>query len=156
MRSSINKILVIAVILLLIVNIALLVFVWKGNKKEEPKHPQGNGPFETMAKELNMSEQQKADYKNLRDEHFARVRPLFDTIRQYRTSFFKMIRDTNVTDDSLNNYSKRIAEKQAIIDKMTFDHFKKVRALFNGDQQRQFDDYMQKVLQRRRDTTNRR
>ena len=156
MRSPINKILVIAVILLLIVNIALLVFVWKGNKKEELKRPQGNGPFETMAKELNMSEQQKTDYKNLRDEHFGKVRPLFDTIRQYRTSFFKMIKDTNITDDSLNNYSKRIAEKQAIIDKMTFDHFKKVRALFSGDQQKQFDDYMQKVLQRRRDTTNRR
>ena len=155
MRSSTNKILAIAVILLLVVNIVLLIFIWKG-KKPEPKHPQGNGAFETMAKELNMTEQQKNDYKKLRDEHFARVRPLFDSIRQYRVFFFKMVRDTTTNDDSLNSYNKKVADIQAMIDKMTFEHFRKVRTLFSGDQQRQFDEYMQKMMQRRRDSTNRR
>ena len=156
MRPSTNKILVAAVTLLLIVNIGLLIFIWKGNSKSEPKHPQGNGAFETMAKELSMTEQQKNEYKKLRDEHFARIRPLFDSIRQYRSSFFKMIGDTAINEDSLNGYSKRIAEKQTIIDKMTFEHFKKLRALFSIDQQKQFDEYMQKMMQRRRDSTNRR
>lgn len=156
MKSSINKILAVAVILLLAVNTVLLIFIWKGKNKHEPRHSQGNGAFETMAKELSMSEQQKNDYKKLRDEHFARVRPLFDSIRQYRASFFKMVRDTTSSEDSLNVYSKRVAEKQATIDKMTFEHFKKVRALFSGDQQKQFDEYMQKMMQRRRDSSNRR
>jgi len=156
MRASTNKILAIAVILLLIVNIVLLIFIWKGNNRSEPKHPQGNGAFETMAKELNMTEQQKNDYKKLRYDHFAKVRPLFDSIRQYRTSFFKMVRDTTSNEDSLNSYSKRVAEIQATIDKMTFEHFRKVRSLFSGDQQKQFDEYMQKMMQRRRDSTNRR
>ena len=154
MRSSTNKILAIAVILLLVVNFVLLIFIWKG-KKEEPKRPTGNGAFETMAKELNMTDQQRTNYKKLRDEHFARVRPLFDSIRQYRTSFFRMVRDTASNDDSVDAYSKRVAEIQAMIDKMTFEHFKKVRTLFSGDQQKQFDDYMQKMMQRRRDSTNR-
>ena len=156
MKSSINKILAVAVILLLIVNTVLLIFIWKGKNKHEPRRLQGNGAFEAMAKELSMSEQQKNDYKKLRDEHFARVRPLFDSIRQYRASFFKIIRDTTSSEDSLNVYSKRVAEKQATIDKMTFEHFKKVRALFSGDQQKQFDEYMQKMMQRRRDSSNRR
>ena len=155
MRSSTNKILAIAVILLLVVNIVLLIFIWKG-KKSEPKHPQGNGAFETMTKELNMTEQQKNDYKKLRDEHFTKVRPLFDSIRQYRATFFKMVRDTASNDDSVNAYSKRVADIQAMIDKMTFDHFRKVRTLFSGDQQKQFDEYMLKMMQRRRDSTNRR
>lgn len=155
MRPSTNKILAIAVILLLVVNIVLLIFIWKG-KRAEPRHQQGNGAFETMAKELKMTEQQKNDYKKLRDEHFARVRPLFDSMRQYRTSFFKMVRDTALNDDSVNAYSKRVADIQAMIDKKTFDHFKKVRTLFSGDQQKQFDEYMQKMMQRRRDSTNRR
>ena len=156
MKSSTNKILVAAVTLLLIVNIGLLIFIWKGSSKSEPKHPQGNGAFETMVKELNMSEQQKNEYKKLRDEHFARIRPLFDSIRQYRSSFFKMVADTTINEESLNDYSKRVAEKQAIIDKMTFEHFKKLRALFSADQQKQFDEYMQKMMQRRRDSANRR
>src|SRR5215510_10288412 len=132
MKSSINKILAIAVILLLAVNIVLLFFIWKGKGKHEPKRQPGNG-FEMMAKELNMTEQQKNDYKKLREEHFARIRPLFDSIRQYRSSFFKMVKEAGITDDSLQAYSRRIAEKQAIVDKMTFEHFKKVRALFSED-----------------------
>src|SRR5689334_9921968 len=99
MKPSTNKILAVAVILLLVVNIVLLFFIWKG-KGAEPKHQQGNGAFETMAKELNMTEQQKNDYKKLREEHFARIKPLFDSIRQCRSSFFKMVRDTASNDDS--------------------------------------------------------
>jgi len=155
MKASVNKILAIAVILLLVINTILLIFIWKGKGKHEPKRQPGNG-FEMMAKELSMSEQQKNEYKKLREDHFARVRPLFDSIRQYRASFFKMVKEPAITDDSLEVYSKRIAEKQAIIDKLTFEHFKKVRALFNEDQQKQFDEYMQKMMQRRRDSANRR
>jgi len=155
MKASINKILAIAVILLLVTNTVLLIFIWKGKPRHEPKRQPGNG-FEMMAKELNMSEQQKNDYKKLREDHFASMRPLFDSIRQYRASFFKMVKDPNMNDDSVEAYSKHIAEKQAIIDKMTFEHFKKVRTLFTGDQQKQFDEYMQKMIQRRRDSTNRR
>ena len=153
MRSSVNKILAIAVVVLLCVNAFLLFQMWNGKSKQEPKRSPG-GPFETMVKELNMSEQQKNDYKKLREEHFARVRPLFDTMRQFRIAFFNMVKDSTANDDSLSYYSRKVAEKQAMIDKFTFDHFRKVRTLFSGDQQRQFDEYMQKVMQRRRDTTN--
>ena len=156
MKISSNRILSAAVVLLLVVNTVLLLFIWKGKDKPESRRSQGNSSFETMAKELNMTEQQKNDYKKMRDEYFATVRPLFDSIRQYRTAFFKMTRDSLIGDDSLIAYSKRVAEKQAIIDKLTFYQFKKVRTLFSGDQQKQFDEYLQKMTQRRRDTTNRR
>lgn len=156
MKSSINKLLAIAVILLLLINTVLLVFIWKEKEKPVLQHPQGNGgPFETMVKELNMTEQQKNDYKKLRDEHFAKVRPLFDSIRQIRSSLFKLVKDSTANDDSVSFYSKRIAEKQAIIDKLTLTHFQKVRKLFAPDQQIKFDEFMQKMIQRRRDTTNR-
>jgi len=155
MRSPVNKILAFAVVLLLVTNVILLIFIWKGKDKHEPKRPSGNGPFEAMVKELNMSERQKDDFKKLRDEHFAQVKPLFDSIRRYRSSFFEMIKDPRITKDSLIGYSKRVAEKQAMIDEMTFEHFKKVRALFSGDQQKQFDEYMQKMMQRRRDSASR-
>jgi hypothetical protein len=156
MKSSVNKILAVAVVLLLLVNIALLIFIWKGKEKQEPKRQPGNGPFEAMVKELNMDEQQKNEYKKLRDAHFATVRPLFDSIRQIRSSFFRMVKDSTANEDSLTLYSKRIAEKQAIVDKLTFEHFKKVRTLFSGDQQAKFDEFMQKMMQRRRDSASRR
>ncbi len=156
MRSY-NKILFIAVIVLLLVNIALLIFMWKGKQSDQTRRqPAANGPFETMASELNMTEQQKTQYKSLRDQHFSNIRPLLDSIREVRKYFLKLMQRANANDSDLASYSHRIAEKQAVIDRMTLDHFRKVRALFSGDQQKKFDDFIQKMMLRRRDTTNRR
>lgn len=156
MRSN-NKILAIAVIVLLLINVVLLLFMWKGKHPENSQRqsPQ-NSAVETMARELNMTDSQKTVYQKLRDEHLASVRPLFDSIREARKDFLKMMQSPGVNDSDLNNYSHRIAEKQAVIDRMTLDHFRKVRALFSGDQQKKFDDFIQKMMLRRRDTTNRR
>jgi hypothetical protein len=160
MKITSNKILSAAVLLLLVVNTVLLIFMWREKGKHSPRRSSGGGPFETMAKELNMTEQQKKDYQKLRDEHFAAIRPLFDSIREIRKEFMGLVKETNISSDSaLNVYSGRIARKQAIIDKLTFDHLQKARALFSGDQQKQFDEFVQKMMQqrmngpRRRDTT---
>lgn len=160
MKISSNKILSAAVILLLIVNTILLIFMWKGKSKHEPRHLQGGGPFETMVKELKMTEQQKNDYQKLRDEHLAAVKPLFDSIREVRKDFIQLVKETNVSDSALKAYSSRIARKQAIVDQLTLEHLKKARALFSGDQQKQFDEFVQKMMQqhmngqRRRDSTS--
>jgi Spy/CpxP family protein refolding chaperone len=152
-----NKILVIAVVVLLLTNLGLLFFMWKGKHTDQSKRqPATNSAVETMARELNMTESQKKNYQVLRDEHFARVRPLFDSIREARKDFLKMIQSPIINDSSVQAYSHRIAEKQAVIDRMTLDHFRKVRGLFSGEQQKKFDDFIQKMMLRRRDTTNRR
>ena len=156
MRSY-NKILVIAVIVLLLVNLALLLYMWKGRHPDQSKRqPAPNSAVETIARELSMTDSQKTVYQKLRDEHFANVRPLFDSIRETRKDFLKMMQSPSVNDSDLNRYSHRVAEKQAVIDRMTLDHFRKVRTLFSGDQQKKFDDFVQKMMLRRRDTTNRR
>ena len=64
MKSSSNKILTIAVVLLLIANIALVAFLVMGKNKKNSWHGGGGkgDPSEMMAKELNMTEQQKKDH----------------------------------------------------------------------------------------------
>ena len=61
-----NKILTIAVVLLLVVNVVMLVYMMKGRghrgmKKQGAKA----GPVEMMMKEMNMNEQQQTAFKNL-------------------------------------------------------------------------------------------
>jgi len=160
MKISSNKILSAAVILLLVVNTVLLVFMWRARERHDSKRPQGNSPFEMMVKELHLTDQQKNEYQKLRDEHLAAVKPLFDSIHEMRKDFMRFVKDSVVSDTALSNYSSRIAQKQAIIDRLTFDHLRKARTLFSGDQQKQFDDFVQKMMQqhmngpRRRDSTN--
>jgi periplasmic protein CpxP/Spy len=149
MRNN-NRILTIAVVLLLIANIALVAMMLMGKKGGRERRGERPEPAEMMAKELNMSEQQKAEYKQLRDEHFKNVRPYFDSVRVAKTAFFALTKEPNVSDSTIQAYSNRVAEKRAALDKVTFEHFRKVRSLFTPEQQPKYDSFIQKMMQRER------
>ena len=150
MKNSNNKILTIAVVLLLLTNITLVIFMVKGRNHHPRKGTGGKGePFEMMVKELNMTEQQQKEYKQLKEDHFKTIKPLFDSVRAAKTAFFSLIKDTAVNDSTVNVYSQRISERQSIIDKLTFDHFKRVRNLFTPEQQPKFDEFVKKMMQQR-------
>ena len=149
MNNSYNKILAIAVALLLITNLVLVFFMVTG-KKNSAGHDSKPDPSEMMVKELNMTEQQQGEYKQLKEEHMKNIRPLFDSVRAAKTAFFGLMKDTAASDSLIDVYNKRIYERQAIADKTTFAHFKKVRNLFTPEQQPRFDTFFQKMMQRNR------
>ncbi len=151
MKSSTTKILTIAVIVLLLVNIAMIIFMLnRGKHPHEGKNSRGKGndPFEVLAKELNMTDEQRATHLKFRDEYFNSVGPLFDSVRTAKQAYFALIKDENVNDSLLNSYANRIAERQLAADKLTFEHFRRVRALYNTDQQKKYDEFVQKMIQR--------
>jgi len=153
MKNPNNRILSIAVLLLLIANVVLVFMLVKG-KGLKPGSRSGKGePFEMMAKELKMTEQQKNDYKLLREEHQKAVKPLFDSLRAAKTAFYGLMKLDSVNDSLVNIYSLQIGEKQMAVDKAMFTHFKQVRTLFTSDQLPQYDSFMKKMMQRgRRDS----
>ncbi len=153
MRNSNNKILTIAVVLLLVANVALVAFMVMKKDKGGAKHAGKGDPAEMMAKELNMTEEQKKEHKLLKEEHLKNIKPLFDSVRVAKTAFYNLLKDSTVSDSTLNVYSQRIGEKQFAIDKLTFAHFKRIRNLFTAEQQPKFDEFVQKMMQRgRRDS----
>ncbi len=150
MKSSTTKILTIAVILLLLVNVAMLIFMLKGRGHHDfPRRDGKAGAFEMMVKELNMTEQQQTDFKKLKGDHFKNIGPVFDSIKTLKKSLFDLVKAETINDSVVSKYSSLIAEQQALVDKATINHFRQVRALFSGDQQKKFDDFVQKMMQRR-------
>ena len=151
MKTSTTKILTIAVILLLLVNIAMIIFMLnRGKRPHDGKNPRGKGndPFEMLAKELNMTNEQRSTHLKLRDEYFNSVRPLFDSVRTAKQAFFALIKETNINDSLVNSFANRIAERQLAADKLTFEHFRRVRGLYNPDQQKKYDELVLKMIQR--------
>lgn len=148
-----NRLLTIAVVLLLLVNVTMLIFMLKG-RGHHYKGNRGDGPFDEMVKELSMTEQQQSDFKKFKDEHFRSIRPVFDSVKTLKKSLFNLIKDENLNDSLVNHYSSLISEQRAIADKLTINHFHKVRNLLNADQQKKFEDFVQKMIQRgRKDST---
>ena len=154
MKNPTNKILAIAVVFLLLTNIALVIFMLNKKSQGDKRHGRVD-PFEVMVKELKMTEQQQKEYKLQKDEHFKNIKPLFDSVRIAKTDFFALTKKQNISDSVVNLYSLRISEKQSTIDKLTFAHFKRVRNLFTAEQQPKFDEFIEKMMQRgRRDSAD--
>ena len=155
MKNSTNRFLTVAVILLLIANIALVAFiVFRKDAAKPPAREGGKAAFEKWVKELKLSDSQRKQYDSLREAHMARIRPLFDTIRSTRQALFSLMKEQTINDSLVNAYTNRISEKQTQADVLTLDHFHLVRTLFNPEQQKQYDEFVQKMMQRpRRDTT---
>lgn len=149
-----NRILTIAVVLLLLTNIALIVFMLSDKRHDSNRRPyRGKDPSEVMIKELKMSEEQQSQYKQMREEHFKNLKPLFDSIRAARTALFGMIKNPELSDSLVIVYRHRISDGMARVDEMTFNHFRKLRTIFASEQQPKFDSLVQKMMQRgRRDS----
>jgi Spy/CpxP family protein refolding chaperone len=88
------------------------------------------------------------------------MKPLSDSIRAAKTAFFGLVKDASASDSLINAAEQKIRNLQTQADKLTFDHFRKVRNIFTPDQQKKFDDFVQKMMQRpgpggwRRDSTH--
>ncbi len=150
MKNSTNKFLVIAVILLLIVNIALVAFIVMGkNKKPQQSGREGGkAAFEKMVNELGMNETRKKEFDSLREAHFAAIRPLFDSIRTTRQALYNLIKEETLNDSLVAVYSNSITERQSRADRLTINHFRTVRKMFTGDTLKKYDEMVQKMLQR--------
>lgn len=155
MSNASPKTLTIAVLLLLIVNTGLVVFLVVGRKDKYAGVNYGRqDSFELMAKELNLQEDQKAQHKLLREEHFKTIKPYYDSIRAAKTALYARIADTTVSNIDFDAYDAKASQWHSAINRITFEHFKKVRAMLRPDQQTGYDKFIQKMMQRnRRDST---
>jgi periplasmic protein CpxP/Spy len=147
MKSSTNKILTVAVVLLLLTNIALVAFIMLGKNKCSEKRSSRIGTSDMMAKELNMTEEQKKSHKLLKDEHMKNVKVLFDSLKLSKVALYSLLKDSVVNDSLINYYSQQVGNRQAQIEKMTFAHFKRKRSMFTAEQRPKFDTFIIKMMQ---------
>ncbi|MBK6827315.1 MAG: hypothetical protein IPG86_10735 [Chitinophagaceae bacterium] len=142
-----TRILTIAIVLLLITNLVLVAFMVMDKKKSGEKRNQGfraEAP-ELMVKTLKMSDQQQADFKKMKEEHFKMVKPYFDSVRVAKRAFFDLVKKPDLNDSLMEVYSLRVFEKQSMLDKITLNHFRSVRNIFTADQQPGYDSLLRKM-----------
>jgi Spy/CpxP family protein refolding chaperone len=144
MKTPLNKWLVLFAIALLIINGVLVYFLWK-DKKPRGKERGNRGDW--MVNELKFDEKQKAEHKKLKEAHFNQLKPLFDSINTARSRLYDLLKEPVTNDSLVNYYANMIGEKHKEMSLKTFDHFKKVRALCNPEQQKKLDEFVQKIVQ---------
>ena len=146
-----NKVLSILVIILLLTNILLLVFfVWAKPGEPHRKNEWGKGGdvMQILEKQVGFSADQMAQYKQLKDQHWERMKPYFGEMRTAKDNFYKLLNASSVTDSAVNAAADTIAAKQKQIDLQTFRHFTQVRDLCTPEQRPAFDSLVQQVVRR--------
>ncbi len=141
-----NKLLVFTTIALLIINVALVYFLWN-SKKRPSKKERGGERGDWVVNELKLDDKQKEEHKKIKDAHFATLKPIFDSITSARKNLYSLLKDPSVNDSVINEYTRIIGEQHALVSQYTFDHFKKIRALCNPEQQNKLDTLIQKMIQ---------
>lgn len=143
-----TRFLKITIIVLLLVNIATLIFMLTGHKRHEghiPPPPHGRaGAFEFLTQELKLDEAQIKQFDEMRKQHHENVRNVQEKSRDLHHRFFDLL----ATSDSAGavQLADSMAQIQKQIELLTFGHFKQVRDICKPDQQKKFDAVINEAL----------
>ena len=142
--STKSKILIGVLLLLVLANIVTMSVFWLG--KGRPPLPPKGSPTDYLVNELGFDAKQKETFLGLVQAHRTQAESLRQQVKTAKERFFKLLQQPGITDSGKIAAVKNISQASEQLDLITFDHFKKVRALCNADQQNKFDNIIQDVM----------
>ena len=137
-----NKITAWLIGMLILANIATLTFFWI----EHFKNQRDNSARHFLAKSLHFRESQKNTYFDLAKIHNESANKIREQIKIDKENFFQLLKSEHVVDSIKNNAALKISLSIKALDILTFEHFKKVRALCSEEQKPKFDELIQKMV----------
>jgi hypothetical protein len=149
MRSVLkNKVLVTIIAILLLSNIALLVFFISGMKKpdreNQAEQKASHSTESFLQTRIGFTEQQITQFNKLREEHHQKLNPLFEDLRKTKDQFFISVKDS-LSDSYIDSLSVLIGEKQKNLDRQVFRTIQEVRSICSPQQQIKFDSLLPKI-----------
>jgi Spy/CpxP family protein refolding chaperone len=137
-----NKFTAWLIILLIVANMASLVFYWVGHLKHQRDH----SPKEFLAAKLNFSKSQKKAYFDLARNHNDTAQKIRQQIKVDKDVFFQLLQSDSIIDSARNRAAVKVSLSIQSLDILTFEHFKKVRALCTEEQKPKFDELIQQMV----------
>lgn len=140
-----TKLLTIAVIGLLLINIGMLCFLFfdktKTNHREEPMNgPQHEGPKKIIIERLHFDNKQEEVYSVIVDEHRAKSRELNKRGRDLHDELYVLLLEYSLNALKADSLILEIAENQKAIDYLNLEHFQKIKAICKPNQINDFND----------------
>lgn len=135
--------------LLAVLNIVLLITIWRQPQQKQNLPPMGEGPegpARMIIEQLKLSPPQIEQFEKLKQEHRAGINKLRQSGKGMRDRFFNLLKNSNPDEKSANALADSISYNQKEIELVTFNHFKEVRKICNEEQQKRFDEIINDVL----------
>lgn len=147
MESKKIQVLKWSVIILVVLNILMLVQNFmKPPQKHHGMMPPHEGPSARIKEDLGLTDEQMKTFEVLKTEHQQAMRDLHEQGRNLRDRYFELLRLDAVDSSAKSDLEKSISENQVQVEQVTFEHFRKVRELCEGDQKKKFDAVIHHIL----------
>lgn len=145
MESKKYNVFIIAVSALVVLNCVLLGIYWF-KRVDHPPLGVPVKPNEYLIRELDMTPAQIRTYDTLRTQHFSFTSGINCESRQLRDDFFKNIKTQKLDTVKAFAIERRLTTLQFMLDTVTLNHFRKVRAILTSEQKIKFDRIIQNAL----------
>jgi Spy/CpxP family protein refolding chaperone len=141
-----NRLAVISIIILVILNLFTLSALWfqrfGENHKPPPHHfemnKQGNGE-EFLENELELTEEQAKQFEELRLKHFEKTKILMDEIHRYKKEITDELFSSTPDTNKVNLLSEEIGKNEAELERLSFSHFMKLKSVCQPEQKEKFE-----------------
>lgn len=147
-----NRNLLFLVGLLLVTNIAMLVyFVWikePQGKNNNHNNNGGRGPriSEFLQKELGFDQQQMAAFDTLKKQQWAGMRPYFEDLGKSKDSLYQLVGDT--PDSAIRAAAAVVGKRQETLELRFFQNFQAIRGICTDAQRPKFDSLAPAIIRR--------
>jgi len=160
MNNSKINLLTVAVIGLLLLNLATLSMMWMHHPGPPMLMPSEHGmpplppgappppppPVAFLSDQLAFSDAQQKQFEELRDAHHDAVSKLEDQNRVLRKSLFDLLKKDVVDSTKADSVASQIGETQKKIELLTFKHFNAVKNICTDNQKIKFDDILDDLM----------
>lgn len=134
---------------LLLANVALLLSFFVFGEKSGSAVPKKSAqPSGFLSRELTLTKEQEQLFKEKKEEHFKRIKPLWEEIRKTKDTLYRQLNNPDFNDSAINAITSRLAAKNKISDEMLFNHFRELRKLCTDEQKIKFDTLIPQMMTR--------
>ena len=144
-----NKILVIIIAVLLLINIGMIVFMSKAHDKTSLHNDLKAAMPQFLQTDIGFSSTQMQQYDSLSCIYNTKFKKSMDALRKSRQLEFKKLAGTAFSDSSMDTIALTSTEDKQILEVDLLKYTKDIRKICTPDQQSKFDSLLYKVLNKK-------
>ncbi|HLO83101.1 MAG TPA: Spy/CpxP family protein refolding chaperone [Chitinophagaceae bacterium] len=129
--------------ILLLANAVTLVVFWIDRTRPENGPRAGAQGF--LVQQLNFNDQQQQQFEALAKDHRAKAQEIRPKIKEAKDAMFELVKQPGVSDSIKQAAAAKVSGYIMQLDLYTLEHFQKIRAICNPEQQKKFDQILNQL-----------
>lgn len=102
-------------------------------------------PDKLIINKLKLNEAQVKQFEELKKEHRMQIDILQDSSRKYHDEYFGFLKNPSADSVKANALLNKIAQNQVEIDRTTYSHFEKIKAICDQSQKELFNNFIDEI-----------